>query len=57
MRADVPAPVDMAVIGSADGAQPANDELEGYAAAGVTWVLHQALTVEDARQRIKAGPA
>lgn len=39
---------------SADGARPAPEEMEAYAAAGVTWVLVQPITVEDARERIRA---
>lgn len=49
-------PFDVVVIGSADGTRPAVDELKDYADAGVTWHLVQALTIDDARQRIDNGP-
>ena len=53
---DSDAPYDLAVIGNADGTRPAPDELADYAAAGVTWVIMQAFTVDEARRRIEEGP-
>jgi hypothetical protein len=35
---------------------PTTDSLPAYAAAGVTWVLSQALSVDDAWGRIHSGP-
>jgi alkanesulfonate monooxygenase SsuD/methylene tetrahydromethanopterin reductase-like flavin-dependent oxidoreductase (luciferase family) len=49
-------PCDVVVIGNAAGTLPDGDSLPAYEAAGVTWLLVQALSVEDARHRIKAGP-
>ncbi len=49
-------PIDVVVIGNASGTLPTADSLPAYAAAGVTWVLTQALRVDDARRRIAAGP-
>jgi alkanesulfonate monooxygenase SsuD/methylene tetrahydromethanopterin reductase-like flavin-dependent oxidoreductase (luciferase family) len=51
-----PSPFDLVLIGNAAGTLPDGDSLPGYEAAGVTWVLVQALSVEDARRRIGAGP-
>jgi alkanesulfonate monooxygenase SsuD/methylene tetrahydromethanopterin reductase-like flavin-dependent oxidoreductase (luciferase family) len=47
---------DVVVIGNAAGNLPETDALPAYAAAGVTWVLDQALSVEEARIRIGNGP-
>ena len=52
----VDSPFDLVVIGNASGTLPAADSLDAYAAAGVTWVLHQPLTVDEARRRIEGGP-
>jgi alkanesulfonate monooxygenase SsuD/methylene tetrahydromethanopterin reductase-like flavin-dependent oxidoreductase (luciferase family) len=49
-------PFDVVVIGNASGTLPTTDSLPAYAAAGVTWVLSQALSVDEARRRIAAGP-
>ncbi|MGH9011684.1 MAG: LLM class flavin-dependent oxidoreductase [Acidimicrobiia bacterium] len=49
-------PFDVVVIGDAAGTRPAADELPAYEAAGVTWLLVQALTFEDAQARIRRGP-
>jgi len=49
-------PFDVVVIGDATGTRPAADELSAYEAAGVTWHLVQALTIEDAETRIRRGP-
>ncbi len=49
-------PVDLVVLGDAAGTRPTPAELEDYAAAGVTWVLVQALTVDDARRRVTEHP-
>ena len=49
-------PFDVVVIGDAAGTHPAADALEAYESAGVTWLLVQALTVEDAEARIRRGP-
>ncbi|MGH9034883.1 MAG: LLM class flavin-dependent oxidoreductase [Acidimicrobiia bacterium] len=51
-----PDPFDVVVIGNVSGTLPTTDSLPAYAAAGVTWVLTQALSVDDARSRIAAGP-
>jgi alkanesulfonate monooxygenase SsuD/methylene tetrahydromethanopterin reductase-like flavin-dependent oxidoreductase (luciferase family) len=51
-----PGPFDVVVIGNVSGTLPTTGSLPAYAAAGVTWVLAQALSVEDARTRIAAGP-
>jgi alkanesulfonate monooxygenase SsuD/methylene tetrahydromethanopterin reductase-like flavin-dependent oxidoreductase (luciferase family) len=51
-----PGPFDVVVIGNVSGTLPTTDSLPAYAAAGVTWVLTQALSVDDARARIAAGP-
>ena len=47
---------DVVVIGDAAATRPAPDELPAYEAAGVTWHLVQALTIEDAETRIRRGP-
>lgn len=49
-------PYDVVVIGDAAATRPASDELPAYEAAGVTWHLVQALTIEDADARIRRGP-
>lgn len=49
-------PYDVAVIGNAAATRPAPDELPAYEAAGVTWHLVMALTIEDAEARIRRGP-
>lgn len=49
-------PFDVVVIGDGAGTQPAADALVAYEAAGVTWLLVQALTVEDGEARIRRGP-
>jgi alkanesulfonate monooxygenase SsuD/methylene tetrahydromethanopterin reductase-like flavin-dependent oxidoreductase (luciferase family) len=49
-------PFDVVVIGDAAATRPAADEIPAYEAAGVTWLLVQALTVEDAEARIRRGP-
>jgi alkanesulfonate monooxygenase SsuD/methylene tetrahydromethanopterin reductase-like flavin-dependent oxidoreductase (luciferase family) len=49
-------PFDVVVIGNASGTLPTADSLPAYAAAGVTWVLTQALSVDEARRRIASGP-
>lgn len=49
-------PFDVVLIGNAAGTLPTTDSLPAYAAAGVTWVLVQALSVDDARNRIRNGP-
>lgn len=53
---DHPGPFDVVVIGNARGTLPVVDTLETYAAAGVTWLLEQALSPEEARARIRGGP-
>lgn len=47
---------DLVVVGNAAGTSPTAESLGHYAAAGVTWLLVQALTVDDARRRIRRGP-
>lgn len=54
--AGAPSGFDVVVIGNAAGDRPEPEALPAYAAAGVTWVLVQALGVDDARTRIKNGP-
>lgn len=49
-------PFDAVVIGDASASVPSVDQLDEYAEAGVTWHLVQALTVDDATQRIRQGP-
>ncbi|HEV3362652.1 MAG TPA: LLM class flavin-dependent oxidoreductase [Acidimicrobiia bacterium] len=49
-------PFDVIVIGDRTGTQPTADALKSYEAAGVTWLLVQALTPEDAEERIRRGP-
>ncbi|MGH8974555.1 MAG: hypothetical protein ACRD0C_15310 [Acidimicrobiia bacterium] len=51
-----PSLFDVVLIGNASGTQPSRDSLPAYEAAGVTWLLSQALGVEDARSRIRTGP-
>ena len=50
------APLDVALVGNADGTLPPVDGLDAYAAAGVTWLLQQAFTPDDAAARIRRGP-
>jgi probable F420-dependent oxidoreductase len=50
------APYDVVVIGNADATEPTPAAIPQYERAGVTWVLVQALTVADARDRILDGP-
>lgn len=52
----VDSPFDLVVIGDAAGTRPSPASLDAYAAAGVTWVLMQALTLDQARRRIGDGP-
>jgi alkanesulfonate monooxygenase SsuD/methylene tetrahydromethanopterin reductase-like flavin-dependent oxidoreductase (luciferase family) len=47
---------DVVVIGDATGTHPTTDSLPAYETAGVTWVLTQALSVDDAHHRIRRGP-
>lgn len=49
-------PFDLVVIGSVQAGWPSTADLGAYAAAGVTWALVQALTVDDAMARIRQGP-
>ena len=57
LRTDpAPSPFDVVVIGNTTGTLPTPGSLPAYEAAGVTWLLAQALTVEDARTRIERGP-
>ncbi len=49
-------PYDVVLIGNADATEPAPDTIPQYEGHGVTWLLTQALTVEDARTRISHGP-
>ncbi|HVM14817.1 MAG TPA: hypothetical protein VM287_10885, partial [Egibacteraceae bacterium] len=49
-------PFDVVLIGSVRAGWPSTADLGAYAAAGVTWALVQALTVEDAMARIRKGP-
>ncbi len=49
-------PFDLVVIGSATTALPPRETLREYEAGGVTWFLVQALTVDDARERVRQGP-
>lgn len=49
-------PIDLVVIGNADGTAPNPEQIPSYADAGATWVLFQALTPDDARRVIDAGP-
>jgi alkanesulfonate monooxygenase SsuD/methylene tetrahydromethanopterin reductase-like flavin-dependent oxidoreductase (luciferase family) len=55
-RSNDTVPFDLVVIGNAAGTVPAVDDLEDYAVAGVTWVLDQPFTVDEARRRITNGP-
>ena len=50
------APYDVVVIGNADATEPTPATIPQYERAGVTWLLIQALTVVDARDRILRGP-
>jgi alkanesulfonate monooxygenase SsuD/methylene tetrahydromethanopterin reductase-like flavin-dependent oxidoreductase (luciferase family) len=50
------APFDLVVIGDAEGTAPDRATYADYAGAGVTWLLAQALSVDDARARIRQGP-
>jgi len=47
---------DLVVIGNADATKPTPATIPQYERTGVTWVLVQALSVADARDRILAGP-
>jgi Luciferase-like monooxygenase len=49
-------PYDVVLIGNADATEPTPDTIPQYEGHGVTWLLTQALTVEDARTRISHGP-
>lgn len=49
-------PFEVVLIGNATGTLPTTDSPPAYAAAGVTWVLAQALSVDEARSRICNGP-
>lgn len=49
-------PFDVVVIGNAAGTEPSTEALADYARAGVTWVVVQALTPDDARARIASPP-
>jgi hypothetical protein len=50
------APYDVVLIGNADATEPAPATIPQYERSGVTWLLTQALTVPDARARIRTGP-
>jgi alkanesulfonate monooxygenase SsuD/methylene tetrahydromethanopterin reductase-like flavin-dependent oxidoreductase (luciferase family) len=50
------APYDIVLIGNADATEPTLAALPDYERAGVTWLLTQALTVDDAHDRIRRGP-
>ena len=47
---------DVVVIGNAAGTHPTVDTLPAYETAGVSWVLTQALSVDEAQRRIRRGP-
>lgn len=49
-------PYDVVVIGNADGTEPTPTTIPQYERAGATWILTQALTLADARERIDNGP-
>jgi len=49
-------PYDIVLIGSADATDPTPATIPQYEMSGVGWVLVQALTVADARDRIGQGP-
>jgi alkanesulfonate monooxygenase SsuD/methylene tetrahydromethanopterin reductase-like flavin-dependent oxidoreductase (luciferase family) len=49
-------PFDLVLIGDAAGHRPSTSEIPAYAAAGVTWTVMQALTLDAASARIAAGP-
>jgi len=49
-------PYDAVVIGNADATVPSAADLEEYEEVGVTWHLVQALTADQARERIRRGP-
>lgn len=51
-----PGTFDVVVIGNTSGTLPTTDSLPAYAAAGVTWMLSQALSVDEARRRLRGGP-
>ena len=53
---DAFSPFDVVVIGNVAGTLPEPASLPAYEAAGVTWLLVQALSVEDARDRVRGGP-
>jgi hypothetical protein len=47
---------DVGLIGNAAGTLPTPESLQDYSGAGVTWLLVQALTVDDAVDRAWRGP-
>ncbi|TDO50664.1 putative F420-dependent oxidoreductase [Kribbella sp. VKM Ac-2527] len=49
-------PYDVVLIGNAAATEPTPATISQYEQAGVTWLLTQALTVADARERIRLGP-
>jgi alkanesulfonate monooxygenase SsuD/methylene tetrahydromethanopterin reductase-like flavin-dependent oxidoreductase (luciferase family) len=49
-------PFDVVVIGDGAGTRPTADAIGAYEAAGVTWLLVQALSPEDGHERIRRGP-
>jgi alkanesulfonate monooxygenase SsuD/methylene tetrahydromethanopterin reductase-like flavin-dependent oxidoreductase (luciferase family) len=49
-------PYDLVLIGNADATEPPPAALPDYERAGVNWLLTQALTVDDAHNRIRRGP-
>jgi alkanesulfonate monooxygenase SsuD/methylene tetrahydromethanopterin reductase-like flavin-dependent oxidoreductase (luciferase family) len=49
-------PYDVVLIGNAEATEPTPATIPQYERHGVTWLLTQALTVEDARTRIRRGP-
>lgn len=49
-------PFDVVLIGNADASVPSTSDLDEYAGAGVTWHLVQALTVNEAIERVRRGP-
>lgn len=55
MRADS-GPFDLVVIGNRDATFPAPSDLDDYAAAGVTWLLVQAIAMDDVDDRVRTGP-
>jgi len=49
-------PFDAVVIGDRTATQPGAEAIKSYEAAGVTWLLVQALSPEEAEERIRGGP-